>query len=206
MPYYTASTTTSSSTYIYYPQWTATGSTITITQAWNGGIVLPSWNTTTGGYVLEPGLQWGWHPENQPRSLQEAYQPPSSGELDRIMAGERARTQERRARRARITERAEALLSGLLDEEQIRSYFGQGWFEVTGSSGGRYRINRNGQAGNIDELAPRGDERVASLCIHPYGGFHDADAHAAQYLALVTDEESFRRTANRTPRRRLAAA
>jgi hypothetical protein len=194
MPYYT-STASSSTTWMIFPLITA--STITATQLTAGSIVQPVWNYSTGGNILEPGWQWGWQ---QPQ-----YQPPSQEELDQMAAGERQRTEERRASRARIAARAESLLASLLDEDQLRSYLRHGWFDVTGSAGGRYRIRRNGQAGNVDEMPPRGDERTASLCIHPYGGFHDADAHAAQYLALVTDELGFRRTANRTPHHRRPA-
>jgi hypothetical protein len=112
---------------------------------------------------------------------------------------------EQAKRRLRVTERAEALLLSLLDGAQARSYLEDGWFEVRGSAGGRFRINRRGQAGNVDELPAEGGHRIASYCIHPSGGFPDADAHAAQYLALVTDEPGFRAVANRTPRHRLPA-
>ena len=207
MPYYiwAANYSTASATVIC-PQWTtSTTGTISVTTA-GTNLWQPAGNITTSGYVLEPAWQWGWHPDNQPRTLQEAYEPPTRAELDRMREDELSRQRERQAARARVSGRAEALLRGLLDDDQIASYFSQGWFEVIGSAGGRYRINRNGQAGNVDEMPAQGDHRTASLCIHPYGGFHDADAHAAQYLALVTDEAAFRRTANRTPRRRLAAA
>ena len=204
MPYTWAnySTASSTATILVYPQWTTTGTT---TLTWPNSNLQSLWNTTTSGQTYDPGWQWGWHPQNQPRTLAEAYQPPSREELDRMYADERQRTERRQAARARITGRAEALLFSLLDEEQVRTYLQAGWFDVVGSAGGRYRIRRNGQAGNIDELPARGDDRVASLCIHPYGGFCDADAHAAQYLALVTDEPGFRRTANRTPHRRRPA-
>jgi hypothetical protein len=198
MPYYTY-TISSSNTWTIFPAVT-TGS-ITAAQTTYGTFVQPvyQWNITSGTYTLEPGWSWDWR---RPEILQPAYQPPSREELDAMAAEE----QQRQAARARVAGRAEALLASLLDEDQFRSYLQAGWFEVTGSAGGRYRIRRDGQAGNIDELPAQGDQRVASLCIHPYGGFHDADAHAAQYLALVTDEPGFRRTANRTPRRRLQAA
>lgn len=202
MPYYTWTNTYatgSGNTWTVYPS--VTSGTITATQLTAGSIIQPMWNTTTSGCVLEPGWQWG---TTWPRVLQPARPQLSQRELDAMLADEQRRTDDRRASRARIAGRAESLLASLLDEDQIRSYTQDGWFDVTGSAGGRYRINRNGQAGNVDELAAEGDHRVASLCIHPYGGFHDADAHAAQYLALVTDELSFRRTANRTPRRRPA--
>lgn len=200
MPYYTYSYSAGTgNTWTTFPQWTTTGTTIT--QATSSGPL--SWNTSTNGYTLEPGWSWGLQRYEQSR---QPYEPPSREELDAILADERQRTEDRRAARARIAGRAEALLASLLDEDQFRSYLRHGWFDVTGSAGGRYRINRNGQAGNVDELAAEGDHRVASLCIHPYGGYPDADAHAAQYLALVTNEPGFRRTANRTPRRRLQAA
>jgi hypothetical protein len=41
-----------------------------------------------------------------------------------------------------------------------------------------------------------GEERDMTLCAHPPGHLPDADAHAAQMLALVTDDEAFERTAN----------
>jgi hypothetical protein len=43
-----------------------------------------------------------------------------------------------------------------------------------------------------------GEIREASYCCHPPDGLPDADAHVAQMLHLVTDEEGFRRTANLT--------
>lgn len=197
MPVWTPTYSTSpAATYVICPQWT-TSSTTSLT--WTNTAPL-LWNITTSGTTYE------WQFSGYQQTPLPAYEPPSREELDRIAAEQYRFQRERLARVTRRAERAEALLASLIDEDQMRSYLTRGWFEVTGSSGGRYRINRNGQAGNVDELAAQGSERVASLCIHPYGGYHDADAHAAQFLALVTDEEGFRRTANRTPRRRLQAA
>jgi hypothetical protein len=114
-------------------------------------------------------------------------------------AAEERAYEERCRARARVNERAEALLLSLLSDAQGRSYLELGWFEVRGSAGGLFRVSRRGQAGNVDELPPDGGDRIASYCIHPSGRFPDADAHAAQYLALVTNEPGFRAIANRTP-------
>ena len=102
--------------------------------------------------------------------------------------------------------RASQLLLSVLSPAEAESYTRLGWFEVRGSGGGWWRIRRDGQAGNIEELERPGGPRIASWCCHPPGGLPDADAHLAQLLHLVTDEDGFRATGNRTPRRRLAAA
>jgi hypothetical protein len=127
--------------------------------------------------------------------------PPDEAQLARY----RAEAAERRQQRARATARAHELLASVLDEEQARSYDRQGFFELRGSRGGWWRIRRDGQAGNIDELERSGGPRVATWCCHPPGGLPDADAHLAQLLHLTTDEDGFRATGNRTPRRQLAA-
>ena len=172
-----------------------TAGTITASQVTSSAIVQPQSNTTWG-YVLEPGLQWGWHQGGYSRAQ---YTETAAQREARAAAVRRNEA----CRRARVlaSERAEALLLGLLDEDQAASYIQRGWFEVTGSAGGRFRVNKRGQAGNVDELPADGGDRIASYCIHPSGGFPDADAHVAQYLALVTDEPEFRRVANRTLRR-----
>jgi hypothetical protein len=101
--------------------------------------------------------------------------------------------------------RAREVLLSLLTDEQAASYAEKGWFEVRGSRGGRWRIRARGQAGNVDLMPEIGDEREASFCCHPPGGLPDADAHLAQMLHLVTDEDGFRRTANLAYRRPVAA-
>jgi hypothetical protein len=171
--------------------WTASGTIVS-----TGSPV----STSTSWYTLPGGWQWGWH-----QFPQHAYQPLSRAGQDRMLAGERQRETARRQALARVTGRAETLLLSLLDDDQARSYTRDGWFEVRGSAGGLFRISRRGQAGNIDELPPAGGDRIASYCIHPSGRYPDADAHIAQYLRLVTDEEGFRQVANRTLHRRLAA-
>lgn len=102
------------------------------------------------------------------------------------------------AERAVARARAEELLLSLLTDEQAASYTEHGWFEVRGSRGGRWRIRKRGQAGNVDLMPEIGEIRQASFCCHPPGGLPDADAHVAQMLHLVTDEDGFRETANVT--------
>lgn len=110
-----------------------------------------------------------------------------------------------RHRRAAASVRARELLLSVLTEDEARSYTERGFFELQGSAGGWWRIRRDGQAGNIDELERPGGPRTATWCCHPPGGLPDPDAHLAQLLHLATDEPGFRQTGNRTPRRRLAA-
>ena len=109
---------------------------------------------------------------------------------------DRQRTDERRIAREVARTRAEELLLSLLSEEQAASYRERGWFEVRGSKGGRWRIRNRGQSGNVDLMPEIGEEREATYCAHPPDGLPDADAHVAQMLALVTDEEAFLRVAN----------
>jgi hypothetical protein len=97
------------------------------------------------------------------------------------------------------------VLLSLLTAEQAASYQENGWFEVRGSRGGRWRIRNRGQAGNVDLMPEIGEERDASFCVHPPDGLPDADAHLAQMLALVTDEDRFRQVANCVHRRAAAA-
>jgi hypothetical protein len=138
-----------------------------------------------------------WVPDCAPYNLQAWTQE----DTDRVLAGHRQEIAEARRRRARAEARARELLLSLLTDEQAVTYTRDGWFEVTGSAGGVFRIRRDGQAGNVDELPGPGAERIASWCCHPPGELPDADAHAAQYLQLVCDEPGFRATGNRTPRR-----
>jgi hypothetical protein len=110
----------------------------------------------------------------------------------------------REATRTRARERALGLLMSFLDDEQQRSYREDGFFDVTGSKGRRWRIQARSQAGNV-LLLPDAPEvaEADSFCCHPPGALPDADAHLAQMLHLVTDEEDFVRTANPAGRRAL---
>lgn len=58
-----------------------------------------------------------------------------------------AAEQERRnAEQAAVKARSQELLRSLLSDEQWASYQGNGWFEVRGSKGGRWRIRDRGQS------------------------------------------------------------
>jgi hypothetical protein len=109
--------------------------------------------------------------------------------------------EERRLEREAANVRAQELLLSLLSEEQAATYREKGWFEVRGSKGGRWRIRNRGQSGNVDLMPEIGEEREATYCAHPPEQLPDADAHVAQMLHLVTDEEGFVRTAIRHYRR-----
>lgn len=170
----------------YYGQGTSATTSITYSTTWTS---LTYGASTSGTYTVPvTGATW-WQAADTARDLTEY----------RRQAAEAARR--RRAAEARALE----LLLSLLDDQQARSYQERRWFEVTGSDGGRYRIRRDGQAGNIEELDAAG-ELAATWCIHPPGSLPDADAHVAQLLHLQTDEPGFRQTGNRTPRRHQAAA
>lgn len=111
---------------------------------------------------------------------------------------QREAQRQRAAAHAERDARAERLLLSFLTPEQARSYTEDGSFLVTGSSGGRWRIRREGYQGNVDLLDEEG-RQVAWWCIHPPGGLPDADAYLAQMLHLVTDEGSFRAIGNAHP-------
>jgi len=202
-PVYSGTGTASSSgnTQWIYPTW-ATGASTTITGQ-GGSLWVPDQNGAWQPWPLaQVTITYSYDFSSWDNAQQTPEQVAARAEQRAV---QRREYEERQARRALVTERAEALLLSLLTEEQARSYRAERHFELQGSAGGWWRIRRDGQAGNVDELeAPRGN-RIASWCIHPYGGFPDADAHATQYLALVTDEPGFRAAGNRTPRRRLPA-
>jgi hypothetical protein len=87
-------------------------------------------------------------------------------------------------------------LFSFLSEDQQRTYLEHESIEVVGSAGGRYLI-RSGVVGNIAWMNEQG-ERGGTLCCHPVDErLPLADIMLAQMLALVTDEESFVRLANR---------
>lgn len=177
----------------------ATGVTTGVTTG-TSTLYLVAVTSGTGDYDPAFWGSWAWTapppwglPQQQYREL-----------AGRRLAARRAETVRLQVRE-RAASRALELLLSLLDDSQAESYQRHGWFVVQGSAGGWYRIRRDGQAGNVDELDEAG-QRTATWCCHPPGRLPDADAHAAQLLHLQTDEPGFRRTGNRTPRRRLAAA
>ena len=183
-----------------------------IWQAWNQGTTSYTqhdttwayWNTTSASTttatisIVPTWSSWNtsYEETREQREARELAQAEYRQRQERIQAEATARYEAQRQERVAAQARARDLLLSLLTEEQARSYTEHGWFEVRGSRGGRWRIRERGQAGNVDLMPEIGEVREASYCCHPPGGLPDADAHVAQMLHLVTDEEGFRRTAN----------
>jgi len=183
-----------------------TGTTMTMNDtawtAWNNNVTTTTGsmalNYTTGTAYVSTGTQWvSWNTtytemtEEQQAARDEALRLQQERRV--VQEAEQATA---RAEREQAQARAEELLLSLLSEEQAATYAEHGWFEVRGSSGRRWRVRNRGQSGNVDLMPEIGEERDASFCAHPPGWLPDADAHVAQMLALVTDDEAFVRTAN----------
>ena len=171
--------------------------------AWNNGVTTTSGslalNYTSGTAYVSTGTQWvSWNTsytemtEEQQAAVAEAHRA-----AEERRAAQEAEWAAERAEREKASERAAGLLLSLLSDEQAATYREHGWFEVRGSSGRRWRIRNRGQSGNVDLMPESGDVRVATYCAHPPESLPHADAHVAQMLALVTDDEAFERTANR---------
>jgi hypothetical protein len=125
---------------------------------------------------------------------------PLSDEQREAQRQQRRDHEERRRRetqaREQANDRAVELLLSFLSEEQRRTYDDHEWFEVVGSAGGRYRLHASHHIGNIGWLDEQ--DRHGMLCCHPRDErLPIGDVLLAQMLALVTDEESFVRLANR---------
>jgi hypothetical protein len=188
------------------------GTTSSATTAYIGS-TWSNWNTvytgTSGLGITCAGTstqatiapQWAsWNTVYEETAEQEAARLEQEAEnrrlAEELRVEQEVRYAERRLERERAAARSLELLRVLLSDEQWASYQENGWFEVRGSKGGRWRIRNRGQSGNVDLMPEIGEEREASYCAHPGEHLPDADAHAAQMLALVTDEEMFVRTAN----------
>jgi hypothetical protein len=190
----------------FYCTTATTSNTLPVSLTWQ------SWNTTyttgSNAYLYDAtsntamvAPQWtGWNTAYEETEEQKAGREAARAEYQRRKAESdadwRRRQEEQQRKREEADARAALLLRSLLTDAQWASYQENGWFEVTGSKGGRWRIRNRGQAGNVDLMPEIGEERDATYCAHPPGGLPDADAHAAQMLALVTDEEAFVKTAN----------
>jgi hypothetical protein len=175
----------------------------TVWTAWNGTSTFSSGSPlySTAGpvtmtnmtFTLSDTVWRGWNGAYQEtaeaRAAREAEFAQAQADLSRAQ-------QQRLAERAVASARAEELLLSLLTPEQAASYRERGWFEVRGSQGGRWRIRNRGQSGNVDLMPEIGEEREATYCAHPPGSLPDADAHTAQMLQLVTDEDAFLKVAN----------
>jgi hypothetical protein len=151
-------------------------------------------NTTAATACVFNGSTWvSWNTPVQESEDQRRERE----ERQRADAERRAREDaERKAAQAKANDRALGLLKSMLTDQQWADYEGRGWFEVRGSRGRRWRIRKGGQSGNVDLMPEQGEVREASFCAHPRDWLPNADAHLAQMLALVADEEEFVRVAN----------
>lgn len=179
-----------------------TGTSVTMNDtawaSWNNGVATASgsfaYNYPSGTSYVSSGTQWtalgaAWPEDEDQRAAREEYE-------RQVRADWQARYEEQEREREQARRRSLELLRSLLSDGQWASYREKGWFEVRGSSGRRWRIRSSGQAGNVDLMPETGGERDATYCAHPPDGLPDPDAHAAQMLALVTDDEAFVRVAN----------
>lgn len=115
--------------------------------------------------------------------------------LNQEIERERERERERVRQIDEANRRAEELLMLGLNDEQKQSYRTQGFFIVTGSEGGRYKITK-GTHGNVKKVDAQG-RLLEFLCIQP--NVPVGDANLAQKLWIECDENAFRRMANITP-------
>jgi hypothetical protein len=187
-----------------------TGSTVTMNDAtwvnWNNSVTSTTgslaFNYATNTAYVSTGTQWvTWNTAHQETEDQRAAREERTREVLERQRERRAEMEARAAGQRKEREQAEArsleLLRSLLTDAQWASYQDKGWFEVRGKSGRRWRVRNRGQSGNVDLMPEIGEERDATYCAHPPDGLPSADAHAAQMLALVTDDEAFMRIANR---------
>lgn len=195
-------------TYPFYPQrWVMATNANTNPWQWVGTTA-----TTTANYVVQTGgYQETWHQWNgQWVVTNQTYGPvpvaarPTPERIAQIEADREAQRQaaraqqerrdawyaEARAREAAAREQAMDLLLGLLDDEQAASYQGEGYFDVIGNQGNRYRISAHGQINNVEMLG-EDDAKLATFCTHHREDMPVPDAHVAQLLSIVTDEAGF---------------
>lgn len=126
------------------------------------------------------------------------YEEPTQEELE--ARAERQRIQEeQRLEAKRLKEVADQkaldLLMRFLEDEQLQQLESEGAFVVK-TKEREYRIEKGWQ-GNVKELNKDG-EAIASWCIHPSKKVPHQDNMLAQKFLLETNEDDFRRIANRT--------
>lgn len=107
----------------------------------------------------------------------------------------RAQHEEHQRKAQEAADRGMKLLRSWLDPQQSEQYAKDGYFDVVGSRGTRYRIT-NGTAGNVHEFDKHG-KQIASWCFHPGGALCMGDTMLAQKIALETDERAAIRVANK---------
>lgn len=95
--------------------------------------------------------------------------------------------------------RARRLMQEHLTAQELDQLAEKDYFEVSSSSGRRYRIYR-GHSRNVVELDKLGRE-VNRLCAYSREGgrMPDEDHMVIQKLMLMTDEEAYRKVANHSP-------
>jgi hypothetical protein len=108
-------------------------------------------------------------------------------------------------------EQAKERLRAVIGRELYLDLINKDECEITAPSGRRYRIESGHTVGNVKMLDPaykpglyrRGDDVMQVYCCAPKDwdevtnlGLSWPDAVAAQYLAIMTDERGFLRTAN----------
>lgn len=94
--------------------------------------------------------------------------------------------------------RAKNLLRGFLNPEQREQFERRGWFRVTGSAGGTYRVERNGHVEKISKHGTRWYPDVV-YCYHESGDpLPGCDRAIGIMLLLQADEPAFLAEANAT--------
>jgi len=163
---------------------------------WNQGYAASGSQTVTVKYEMGQWVEWNQMYVNSIQGQAVAH-PVTPADVQAQRARQDAYQQQIRENeeKKRIAEeKAEALLMLYLTDEQKKSYKEHGHFE-TQVNDRRYRL-RKGSHGNVRELDKTGKE-VASLCVNVQGVPY-SDNVLAQFLALHTDEDYLRRTANHT--------
>ena len=92
-------------------------------------------------------------------------------------------------------QRSFELLEEWLSPRQLAEYKETGFFHVTGSHGGKYRIESKMEWYNVFPM----DDTGAKLCFVPEGGLPKGDRILAQNITLENDEPYALRVANRSP-------
>jgi hypothetical protein len=174
-------------------------------RGWDSYIVPSVWLTSTNATTMTWDYGHRWKSNATTSMDRNEWYVLTHGDYARIereaartrQQSQREEQQQRSVVRTAACDRAVALLESMLSPDQMQRYRLTGAFEVIGSHGTLYRVNR-GVSGNIEWIKPDGSVG-GRLCAHPdmiNGWLPEADVHLSQMLALMTDERSFARTAN----------
>ena len=99
------------------------------------------------------------------------------------------------ADREKIEKKSIKLLLGWLNPEQRKQYKTAGWFDVTGSAGGNYRVTNGAEYFNVWELSPDGVV-LRELCFVPRQTKGVGDIMLSQKIYLEIDEKAMLDVAN----------